>query len=1152
MNKHNYLRQYCFGVLIVALSFLVHTMSAQGILQTFGPGAGEFITEHPDGSFTLIAKYGETFYGIRTDANGNLAWKKVLPEPLTYIIPTAAGDGFVAVGAKNGFLYARKTDLDGNLIWERSGAADAWANHLQTTADGGYIITGSKTKVTTIESGGTVYSFSKYIVVLWKLNAAGEPVFYKEGNPGDANDNGAGQRVTQLSNGRFIVAGPRQSYAGSPSSNAASGQVFIFDQAGNLLFEKPTGILSMYLNAVVITDLKPTTDGGFVLSAYSGQLCHRCDGSAPHILKFDANGEVIWQSSGNRPTTAAYSVAALPGGAIFALATSAPEFGFIGDPAYIHRFDEEGHLVCRTYEPLAALDQQFFAPWFERYLIATRHGKLVIVGKDRNGNIFFYKNDETICPFGQGQYVDIELGLSSPTKSDPAIYTAFPVSISIKNTGTQASEGIKVHIPQPAGVTYVGGGEYDTDRGQFFPYGDETWQVGTLEAGATARLTVHYFLLTENPGLFYAQVVAQTGFDIDSQPGNGVCCAIHEDDELYLQFAIPSHLPDLLATNVTPLPVGTAGNVVSFFMDLVNAGQAIATGDFEIGFYLSNDPLLSPNDSLVGVIPTGNIPPGTIAAVPAAIAVPAGQAPGNYYILIEVDRMGVIYESNESNNLLAVPFNIMQIPADVDLAFGDVRFMPTQIAVGETFSHEISFFNQGTQASAPFKVGFYLSSDAQYHAGIDLPLLVFELLTLDPVPFASAVTSFRPITLPADLVPGTYHMLVVLDSEASIIESNESNNLLAFNFDVLPTGRPDLVLKRLVDLRTSMAAGTSFVFDVEYANLGQAVVRQDFVFRLYLSSDPYYDANDPVLLYSNFTDDIVVHAGFTRTYLTASIPPLTGSGNFYLLAVLDAFDQILELSEANNTLVYPVEIHAIAGVDLELAMSVHPVDPAVYSHFSITAVVTNRGRNAASNVNVHFPRPTGVVYRGGDEYSASQGDFQPYGHELWHVGLLAPGHSAILELRYFRLSGQEIIFFGEVATQQEADEDSFPDNGICCTPREDDEATVLLRARIGLRASGRTVDDERATGQVFQIMRAFPNPVTEVMSVIFVTTLAEEVNYTVYDADGRGVMEGRTSAIPGEVTTLTVKVDSLPEGLYTLLFQTGGYPASVRFVKILE
>ncbi len=110
--------------------------------------------------------------------------------------------------------------------------------------------------------------------------------------------------------------------------------------------------------------------------------------------------------------------------------------------------------------------------------------------------------------------------------------------------------------------------------------------------------------------------------------------------------------PDLDLADLNAPDEGDAGSVVNFTVDLKNIGTTTATGDYVIGFYLSNNSSLSSDDTQVGVINTGNTPVGTINNVPSAITIPSSFPAGEYYLIGKADINNDIDESNEGNNTI--------------------------------------------------------------------------------------------------------------------------------------------------------------------------------------------------------------------------------------------------------------------------------------------------------------------------------------------------------------------------------------------------------------------------------------------------------------------------------------------------------------------
>ena len=123
--------------------------------------------------------------------------------------------------------------------------------------------------------------------------------------------------------------------------------------------------------------------------------------------------------------------------------------------------------------------------------------------------------------------------------------------------------------------------------------------------------------------------------------------------------------PDLLigsgSPTVSPSTVLAGGAVTLSQWTLVNQGTADINSEliFRNGFYLSTDATITSSDTyLTGNANSGLVAGGTFTWGGPTLTIPAGTAPGNYYIGILVDRTNVVTESNEGNNFVSAPLTV--------------------------------------------------------------------------------------------------------------------------------------------------------------------------------------------------------------------------------------------------------------------------------------------------------------------------------------------------------------------------------------------------------------------------------------------------------------------------------------------------------------
>jgi hypothetical protein len=118
---------------------------------------------------------GYDIFLIKTDANGNVQWAKTYGGTSgdgAFPVQQTSDGGYIVAGGTWSFgagsadLFLIKTDANGNIIWAKTyGGTDwDWAESVQQTSDGGYIVAGY---TESFSAGG-------YDIFLIKTDANGE------------------------------------------------------------------------------------------------------------------------------------------------------------------------------------------------------------------------------------------------------------------------------------------------------------------------------------------------------------------------------------------------------------------------------------------------------------------------------------------------------------------------------------------------------------------------------------------------------------------------------------------------------------------------------------------------------------------------------------------------------------------------------------------------------------------------------------------------------------------------------------------------------------------------------------------------------------------------------------------------------------------
>lgn len=130
--------------------------------KTFGGTVSDMafhVLQTSDGGYILTGETESFAYGyrdmylVKTDSSGNLVRQKVFMgdgwDFANSVYQTSDG-GYILAGVKSltrhggGDAFVVKTDSYGNLLWQKTfgGAGDDWAEYVEQTKDGGYILAG--------------------------------------------------------------------------------------------------------------------------------------------------------------------------------------------------------------------------------------------------------------------------------------------------------------------------------------------------------------------------------------------------------------------------------------------------------------------------------------------------------------------------------------------------------------------------------------------------------------------------------------------------------------------------------------------------------------------------------------------------------------------------------------------------------------------------------------------------------------------------------------------------------------------------------------------------------------------------------------------------------------------------------------------------
>jgi len=215
--------------------------------------------------------------------------------------------------------------------------------------------------------------------------------------------------------------------------------------------------------------------------------------------------------------------------------------------------------------------------------------------------------------------------------------------------------------------------------------------------------------------------------------------------------------------------------------------------------------------------------------------------------------------------------------------------IPTTAGAGFPLTVNDTVKNTGTSLAGSSTTSFYLSTNVSLDA-TDKFLGSRSVPALQPGQISSGSTT---LTIPADTQLGQYLILVSADDTNAVQEATETNNV---SYGSTRVG-PDLT-ESLVSGPSSTTIGATIQVTDTVKNVGGGAAGASTT-RFYLSSNFTFDSTDQEI--GNRAVGPVGPSQTNAGSASLTIPPGTGTGTYYIIAVADADNAVPETGETNNT-----------------------------------------------------------------------------------------------------------------------------------------------------------------------------------------------------------------------------------------------------------
>jgi len=352
--------------------------------------------------------------------------------------------------------------------------------------------------------------------------------------------------------------------------------------------------------------------------------------------------------------------------------------------------------------------------------------------------------------------------------------------------------------------------------------------------------------------------------------------------------------PELVVTALTgPAKAGT-GQRITLNTTVRNTASPPATaGPFTVGLYLSDSATFDSSTALLlGRRTVSSLAGGGVSSGGTTVTVPAGLTDGAYFLFAVADDGAAVIEADEGNNVFAAASPLVVVRPDLAIGTASASVTPARLV---TVSAIIQ--NGVTPGAAPaFAVGIYLSPTAEFDPGT---ARLLHRRPLTGLAGGARTTVQATLPIPGDVPAGAQFVVVVADDGDAVPESNETNNVRVVTPEI--TVVPAELIMTAVSGPVAAGAGGAIPVVTTMRNLG-AWAAPPFTIGIYLSPTASFDLSSSRLLGGPRLRGL--GAGVTHTATTSvTVPPDVVTGTYFLVAVADADNEMVETTRANNVMV---------------------------------------------------------------------------------------------------------------------------------------------------------------------------------------------------------------------------------------------------------
>lgn len=359
------------------------------------------------------------------------------------------------------------------------------------------------------------------------------------------------------------------------------------------------------------------------------------------------------------------------------------------------------------------------------------------------------------------------------------------VQVIITNDGNMAvGKGKTITVELAARPAWAG----DNPSSDIVLAVNKGFSVSNLKPGKSKSLNMNVVIPADTPeDEYYLIAKVDTDSDVAESNENNNTSKSEESGAVSAPFVdlAPSVTNPKMPTSV----VSGDGTKITLPVVIYNDGNVPCDKGQNIVVTILARPTSNLGDSSEDVMLTmltsvsiSNLKPGKFKKLNVNTYLPAGLAQGDYVIGVQVDSFDDVVESDENNNLAMTPVLSIQ-PGFIDLV---PTISQTKLAteflqgMGGKGTVKVKVTNHGNVATAKgqkIKVRIVAKSTAN-SGEWDLTAIKKQMLTISGLKPGKDKTYNGSVVIPTNLPQGTYQIIVTIDSDQQVGESNENNNII--------------------------------------------------------------------------------------------------------------------------------------------------------------------------------------------------------------------------------------------------------------------------------------------------------------------------------------------------------------------------------------